>query len=418
LTNANNVVAGSGAALTSLNAAQLASGTVPDARLGSTIARSADLVATNNSILAQLSGNNSSLQSSLSLASNGLSARLVATNTALVTRIDFATNELNSRITATDLATQNALAVSSNALEAGISGEGAARVLLQNQLLTGSNTFHGSNHYAGITVLTNGANVFAGDGAGLTNLQFGAVAGTIADGQLSGNVSLLDQSQAASGNKTFNGTVNMLNAQNAIGGDGSALTGLSGAQIATGLIPDARLDSTIARVVDVVADLTTSSNGLSCRLVATNSALIGSINTSSNVLRTDLDNVNVNLASDLLTTSNGLNGRLLSTNTALLQSMNSTSNVLNGRLIADQCGLGDLGGWGEQWPERPTDGHEYRLGRGDQRFEQCSEDGYRQSEFFVGFRIAGGKQWLEWSSRGHEYGAAFHHQRSQQRLAE
>ena len=142
--------------------------------------------------------------------------------------------------------------------------------------------------------------------------------GTSNVSQLSANVSLLDQAQTASGNKTFSGTVSMLNAQNAVGGDGSALTALNGAQISIGLIPDARLNSTIARVVDVANNLTTASNGLSSRLIATNTSLIATINSASNVLRTDMYSLTTNAAAALSTTRNGRRGRLLSTNTAML----------------------------------------------------------------------------------------------------
>jgi hypothetical protein len=44
-------------------------------------------------------------------------------------------------------------------------------VALQTQLLTGSNTFSGSNHFSGIVFATNANNKLAGDGSGLTSVN-------------------------------------------------------------------------------------------------------------------------------------------------------------------------------------------------------------------------------------------------------
>ena len=294
VTNSANQVAGNGSLLTALNATQLTTGTVPDARIAATIARSTELNSVSNTLNTALSGSNTSLLNSLTTTSNGLSGRLLATNTALLFNVTTTSNGLNTQIANNNTAATTAIAT-----------EGAARTNLQTQLLTGANTlsgnnvFSGSNHYSGIVTVTNSANKVAGDGSMLTVLNAG--------------------------------------------------------QLTTGTVPDARLSSAISRSSDLVltnnalvalinangSDVTTTSNGLSSRLLSTNTALLTTISDASNVLSGRLISTNSLLVtqigantSGLNTTSNGLSSRLIATNSALLSVIDSSSNVLSGRLIS------------------------------------------------------------------------------------
>ena len=154
------------------------------------------------------------------------SGRLLGTNSALVQLV---ANEGLLRTNA--LAAQLAqLLTTSNALNAGIAA-------VTPQLLGASNVFSGSNTFTGAVTATNGNNqftgAFAGNGAGLSNVTAAGVSaanvsGLLSSGQLPGDVVYLAQ----------------LLATNA------------------------------ALRAQAAADLASASNGLSGRLLDTNSALV------------------------------------------------------------------------------------------------------------------------------------------------
>ncbi len=160
--NAGNTLAGSGAGLTGLNAAALASGTVADARLSSNVAL------LNGAQL--FSGQNLFTNPANSFAGNG----------------------------------------------------GNLTQLNASQLTIGvlpSARFSGT--YTDAVLLTNPVNQFTGSGAGLILLNASNISsGTLGDLRLSSNVPRLNAAQ------TFSGVNNFVNASNSYSGDGSALTGL------------------------------------------------------------------------------------------------------------------------------------------------------------------------------------------------
>jgi hypothetical protein len=107
---------------------------------------------------------------------------------------------------------------------------GDARLSPNVALLNASQTF------SGVNTLLNPANTLAGNGAGLTALNAGTIAnGTLGDGRLSGNVPLLNASQA------FSGVNSLLNPGNSLAGNGAGLTALNAGNIASGTLADARL---------------------------------------------------------------------------------------------------------------------------------------------------------------------------------
>jgi fibronectin-binding autotransporter adhesin len=139
-------VTGNGSGLTSLNASNLASGTVNDLRLSANVTLQGNTF-NGNSQLVQLDG----------------TSQLPAVSGALLTSL-------------------NASNVSSGTLN-------DARLSSNVPLKNGTNTFTGANTFS------NAGNSFTGDGSGLTSLNASNVSsGTLNDARLSTNVALLDRS--------------------------------------------------------------------------------------------------------------------------------------------------------------------------------------------------------------------------------
>ena len=302
LTNTANVLAGDGSGLTALNGSQISSGTVADARIDAALARDSEVLSVSNSLNSQISSQNSALISTITTTSNGLDARLVATNAALIGFLDATNTALMSKIT-----------TSSNGLQTAIDNEAAARSALTTMLQTGDNAFAGSNHFSGITLLTNAANILAGDGSGLTGLDGSQItSGTVADARI--DAALARDSEVLSVSNSLN---SLITAQN---------TSLLGA-------------------------ITTTSNGLDARLVATNSALIGfleatntalmsKITTSSNALQTAIDNEAAARAAIVTQFTNGNNNFAGTNHFSGVTVLTNVGNVLAG----DGSGITSLNG--------------------------------------------------------------------------
>ena len=131
------------------------------------------------------------------------------------------------------------------------------KLLLQNggagAAITLSNNFVGIRKVNPTTALdVNGtvtATAFAGNAAGLTNLDATDLTGTVADARLSTNVALLNTNQAFTGSNRFAGVVTATNVANTFAGtftgNGAGLTSLNASQLAAGTVPLAQLPGTV-----------------------------------------------------------------------------------------------------------------------------------------------------------------------------
>jgi hypothetical protein len=149
-----------------------------------------------------------------------------------------------------------------------------ARLSTNVALLNASQSFSGTNTFAGPIIATNTLSQFAGSGSGLSNLNAAALAsGTLPSGRLSGtysqvlnfdnaansfsgsgaSLSALSANNLTSGtlpsgrlSGTYSGALTLNNSGNAFSGSGANLTGLNAANLSAGLLPDARLSTNVA----------------------------------------------------------------------------------------------------------------------------------------------------------------------------
>jgi len=229
---------GTGSALTSLNGTNISSGTVADARLstnvtlqGNTFNGASQLVQlTAGGILPTLSGANLTSLSAANITSGGT---LPALNGSALTSLSAANITSGGTLPALNgsaLTSLNGTNISS--------GTVADARLSTNVTLQG-NTFNGASQLlqltaGGILPTLSGANLTALNGSNIST-------GTVADARLSSNVTL-------QGN-TFNGASQLL--QLTVAGilpvvDGSSLTSLTGTNISSGTVADARLSTNVA----------------------------------------------------------------------------------------------------------------------------------------------------------------------------
>ena len=101
---------------------------------------------------------------------------------------------------------------------------------------------------------------FVGNGGGLTNLSASALVGTIQDGQIPVNFARLDTgiypdarlstniARLSGPPQTFSGPVSLNNASGAFSGNGAGLTNLSASALTSGTLADARLSTNVARL--------------------------------------------------------------------------------------------------------------------------------------------------------------------------
>jgi hypothetical protein len=214
LTNANNSFAGSlsgnGGGLTSLNASQLTSGTVPSDRLSGTYSgaltlnNSGNSFAGDGSALAALNAGN--------LASGTLPAARLSGNYPNALTLGNAGNSFT--------------------------GNGSGLVNLNASALA-SGTVPGtqlSGIYSSPVTFNNAGNSFSGNGAGLTSLNAGSLAsGAVPSAQLSG---------------TYSSPVTFNNGANSFSGNGAGLTSLNASSLASGAVPSAQLSGTYSSPVN------------------------------------------------------------------------------------------------------------------------------------------------------------------------
>ncbi len=237
--NAGNTFFGNGANLTALNASQLTSGTLPDARLSGSYTNA--LTFTNAVVTGTFTGN---------LTGNvtgNLTGNVTAPGTTNLTLTAGTTNNSvilvpsgsgtvdasNKRITsvgtptaATDavnlvtLQTAGNSAVSTNA---SLTGNGLTATPLALNLAN-SNAWTSQQNFT--TIVASGsvtAASFTGSGSGLTSVPAASLVGvnTLPDGVLSTNVPLLNAANTFNANNTFNGTLQVKGASVSIGTGGS-----------------------------------------------------------------------------------------------------------------------------------------------------------------------------------------------------
>jgi hypothetical protein len=119
--------------------------------------------------------------------------------------------------------------------------------------LSSNQVFTASNRFSGVAILTNVLNAFAGsfagNAAGLTNLDAADLTGMLADARLSANVAQLSSNQVFSAANRFSGVVTLTNVANtyagSFSGNGGGLTNLDATDL-TGTVADARLSANVA----------------------------------------------------------------------------------------------------------------------------------------------------------------------------
>jgi hypothetical protein len=233
-------IVGSGTGITALNASNIASGTIADARLSTNIA-----------LL-----NGGQTFSALTSFSAGIS----------VTGAVNATGAISGATVSGDgsaLTSLNATNISSGTIADG-------RLSTNVGLLTGSQTFTGLKDFSsGLTVSAGNLDVtgdvdasgtitgatIVGSGSGITALNASNISsGTVADARLTANIALLNGGQTFSALTSFSAGVSVTGAVNATGaisgatisGDGSALTSLNATNISSGTLADGRLSANVA----------------------------------------------------------------------------------------------------------------------------------------------------------------------------
>ena len=212
LANAASTVAGTfsgnGAGLTNVNATNL-TGTLPDARLSANVA----LLNANQAFT----------------GTNRFAGVALLTNVANTVAGTFSGNGVGlTNVNADQLDGQHSAYYLSATNLTGTVAD--ARLSANVALLNANQAFTGANRFAGVATLTNAANTFVGaftgNAGGLTNLDAADLTGTLADARLSANVALLNASQAFTGPNRFAGAVTLTNAANTVSGNGAGLTNI------------------------------------------------------------------------------------------------------------------------------------------------------------------------------------------------
>ena len=204
---------GDGSGLTNLNASNVASGTLSDARLSTNVTLAGNtfngvnqlvqldgsgfLPALNGSALTNLNANN--------IASGTLADARLSANVTLQGNIFNGANQLVKLNPSGDLPALSAINLTNLNASAVTAGTLPDIHLSANVTLMG-NTFNGANQLLQLTNLgylpvINGSNVTALNASNISS-------GTLADGRLSANVALLNGNQTFSGSNTFSSAIN------------------------------------------------------------------------------------------------------------------------------------------------------------------------------------------------------------------
>ena len=245
LTNPGNAFTGNGAGLTSLNAAQLTSGGMADARLSGNVAlRNGTNV---------FSGSNTFANVVVATNGNNLwKGTLTGSLIGVASSAGSFTGVLAGDVTGTQGATVVAL----------VGGQTAANVAAGTTAANGAasaNTPNGivkRDAAGGFAAGTLAGTNFIGNGVNLTNLNAAQLlAGTLPDGRLSPNVALLNANQNFGGSNNFTGVIGATNVNNAFRGTltGSLLGNAATATLANNFSGSLAGDVTGAQGATVVA---------------------------------------------------------------------------------------------------------------------------------------------------------------------
>lgn len=201
-------IVGDGSGLTNLDAADIASGTLNDARLSSNVALLTG---------SQTFSGAKTFSGGVAITAGNLNVTGTITASGVISGDGSGlTNLSGASVSGSSITGINATNISTGTLNDG-------RLSANVALLSGAQTFTGAKDFsAGLTVSAGNIGVtgnvtasaqisgatILGDGSGLTNLDAADIAsGTINDGRLSGNVALLSGAQTFSGAKTFSGGI-------------------------------------------------------------------------------------------------------------------------------------------------------------------------------------------------------------------
>lgn len=312
-------VVGSGAGITNLNASNLATGTIADARLepivdvgALNVGAGGELAISNTGNITKIKGLAYDFPSSHNtgttfLSNNGSGTLAWSGLPANVPTGTGATNTValwsgaNALSNDTDLSWDGG----TNTLTAtNFSGNGAGLTALTAANLTGTNTLpagvlpttvpigNGATDrvtlWSGTGTVSSSANLswngtsntlsatnFSGNGAALTSLTAANITGTntLPAGVLPTTVPIGNGATnrltfwsgtgtvSSSANLSWNGTTNTLSANN-FNGNGAALTNLNGSSISSGTVPDGNLESIIDRTIFNASDYVTALGGL------------------------------------------------------------------------------------------------------------------------------------------------------------
>lgn len=221
---------GNGFNLTSLNAANLAAGTVPDARLSANVP-----------LLTAGKLSDSALGTDVARRDGGNTFTGDQTVGGTVTATSFsgsgtALTGLDAASLATGTVPDARLSANVPLLAAGKLNDSTLSADVARR--TGGNAFLGDQQVAGAVSATS----LSGDGSGLTTLNASSLgSGTVPDARLSANVATRAGGNAFTGDQTVSGSVTAT----AFAGGGAALTGLNASSLGSGTVPDARLSANV-----------------------------------------------------------------------------------------------------------------------------------------------------------------------------
>lgn len=323
--------AGSGTALTALNASNVASGTLADARLSSNVTLQGNIfngsnqlvMTTGGGALPVISGENLTNLNAASIAAGTLS------NSRLSSSVTLQGNSFNGASQLVQLNGSSELPAVSGA---NLTNLPACGDCVELQASSPGTTQTGHFNISGTAL----AGTFSGSGANLTSLNASNISsGALADARLSGNVTL-------QGN-TFNGNSQLV--QTTAGGilpviSGANLTNLNASNASSGTLADARLSGNVTLQGNSfnAAGQLVQLNG-SSQLPAVSGALLTNLNATSVSLGTLADgrlSTNVTLLGNTFNSANQLvqlngSGLLPALNGSALTNLNA-SNISSGTL--------------------------------------------------------------------------------------